>query len=57
MLCSASYVSLLCDAVQQSIDISCLTGPQQQNCHSGEWWPNDGTDGHPIITNRLLREK
>jgi len=32
-------------AVQQSIDIFCLPGPQQQTCRSGVQRPNVGTDG------------
>ena len=28
-------------AVQQSIDISCSLGPQQQTCFSGLWWPGE----------------
>ena len=32
-------------AVQQSIDISCPPGPQQQTCSSGTRQRNDGTEG------------
>jgi len=54
LLRSASYVSgqhdtarIRCRAptVQQSIDISCLSGPQRQTRLSGVRWPNDWTDG------------
>ena len=31
--------------MQQSIDISCLSGPQRQTRLSGVRWPNDWTDG------------
>jgi len=42
---SANNVTLLAVDVQQSIDISCPPGPQQQTRRSGVRRPNDGTDG------------
>jgi len=54
LLRSASYASgqhdtarIRCRAptVQQSIHISCLSGPQRQTRLSGVRWPNDWTDG------------
>jgi len=44
--------------LQQSIDISCPPGPQQQTCISGVWRPGgtDGqTDGRPTVAYTLLR--
>jgi len=42
-------ISCWTPAVQQSIDISCLPGPQQQTCRSGVQRPNDGKDGRTDI--------
>ena len=42
---SANNVTLLAVDVQQSIDISCPPGPQQQTRRSGVRRPNDGTEG------------
>jgi len=42
---------LVLSAGQQSIDISCSPGPQQQIRSSGLWWANGTeTDGHRTVT-------
>jgi len=35
--------------MQQSIDISCPLGPQQQTHHTGVRQPNDGIDGGHVL--------
>jgi len=57
---SADNVTLLAVVLQQSINICCSLGPQQQTHRNGVRQPNnetDGrrTDGHPTVTYILLR--